>query len=109
MASAHDIITAGQPPRAAFIDYPLGHTSGKPFDSADQMRILRETIAAFDAISAPSEMVYLDAEWAADPAWKLETGDADGGDQRMPRDTTPRYQLEADRLLAERGAGLAQS
>ena len=36
LSSALDIFTAGRPPRATFLDYPLGHNSGKPFDAADQ-------------------------------------------------------------------------
>jgi hypothetical protein len=29
MASALDVIKAVKPPRAAFLDFPLGHTTGK--------------------------------------------------------------------------------
>jgi hypothetical protein len=36
LGSAFDILGAGQPPRATFVDYPLGHSAGKRFDAADQ-------------------------------------------------------------------------
>ena len=41
VGSAIDIFQAGRPPRATFVDYPLGHSSGKPFDTADQLSIRR--------------------------------------------------------------------
>jgi hypothetical protein len=104
MASALDIIHAGRPPRAVFVDYPLGHTTGKPFDADDQYRIMRETIRAFEAISQPSGLVTIDATWSDDDDWKRQAMDPSGGDQRSPRDTTPRYQSEDDRLLAEANA-----
>jgi len=101
MASALDIITAGRPPRAAFVDYPLGHTSGKPFDATDQLRVTRAALAAFETITRPGELVTIPGHWADDDGWQAEAMRADAGDQRSPRDTTPRYQHEEDRRLAE--------
>lgn len=103
LASARDIIVAGRPPRAAFVDYPLGHTTGKPFDPADQRRIVGAALAAFAAIDRPGSLVEIPARWADDDGWKADAMRADAGDQRAPRDTTPRYQTEEDRHLAEAG------
>lgn len=101
MASALDIITAGRPPRAAFVDYPLGHTSGKPFDATDQLRVTRAALAAFETVTQPGELVTIPGRWADDDGWQAEAMRADAGDQRSPRDTTPRYQYAEDRRLAE--------
>ena len=84
------------------ITYPLGHTTGKPFDAADQKAILREALAAFGRIDTPETIVVdLGHSWDADGGWKQAATDTSSGDQRQPRDTSPRYQYEADRLAAE--------
>ena len=101
LASAYDIVRAGNPPRTAFVDYPLGHTTGKPGDAADQLAVMRGAIDAFAKLAAPGELIDLGQRWSDDEAWKAEAGDDTGGDQRQPRDLTPRYQSEADRALAE--------
>lgn len=103
IASALDITRSGRPPRAVFVDYPLGHTTGKPFDEADQLAILRDALKAFEEIATPDTIRDLGRRWAEDDAWKRAATDASSGDQRQPRDTTPRYQHEADRLAAEAG------
>ena len=101
MASAYDIIRAGWPPRSVFLDYPLGHTTGKPFAPDQQTDIVRQAMAAFDAATGPGQQVLLEYQWSADTAWKKAATDASAGDQRAPRDETPRYQFEADREAAE--------
>ena len=101
LGSALDIFEAGRPPRAAFLDYPLGHSAGKPFDRADQLRVVRAALAAFQSIDSPGTILRLPGQWDGVGAWRHSAMRADAGDTRMPRDTTPRYQYEADRLLAE--------
>jgi hypothetical protein len=101
VGGALDIVKAGRPPRFVFCNYPLGHTTGKPFDPADQLRILRASLQAFEEIGGPEEIVELPAQWDADPGWEDAADDASSGDSRSPRDTVPRYQNEEDRLLAE--------
>ena len=97
----------GRPPRAVFVDYPLGHTTGKPFDAADQKGILRDALRAFESIATPESLVDLGRRWADDDGWKQAAADASSGDQRQPRDLTPRYQHEADRLAAEAAGATA--
>jgi len=101
IASALDITRSGRPPRAVFVDYPLGHTAGKPFDRDDQLGILRASLKAFEEIDTPETIRDLGRSWDADGAWKRDATDTSSGDQRQPRDTTPRYQLDADRVAAE--------
>lgn len=101
MGSALDIMEASNPPRAVFTDYPLGHTTGMPDDPVDQYAITRAGIEAFETIQQPGTILSLDHEWTLDPDWKADTLDDTKGDQRSPRDETPRYQLEEDRIAAE--------
>jgi hypothetical protein len=101
MGSALDILQAGRPPRGVFLDYPLGHTAGRPFDADNQRAVVRDALRAFESIQTPGEIVALDYQWSDNDGWKAENSDASTGDFRPPRSTEPRYQTENDRVLAE--------
>ena len=84
MSSARDITRAAWPPRAAFIDYPLGHTSGRPHQQALNTRILRDALAAFEGLGEPGSMAHLPDRWSSTDDWKdrvfapVAAGDAEG-------------------------------
>jgi D-proline reductase (dithiol) PrdB len=99
MTSALDITKAVNPPRAAFLDYPLGHTTGKPHEPALQREILRQALEGFGSLMTPGSVKILPFQWSEDDAWK-ETAQR-GGDVRRSRYDTPQYQTEEDRLRAE--------
>jgi D-proline reductase (dithiol) PrdB len=103
LGSAHDIFVAGRPPRATFVDYPLGHSSGKPFDPADQLGIVRAALQGLESIEQPGEIRVLPNRWSDSEAWRQESGRTRGADTRKPRDETPQYQYPADRAAAEIG------
>ncbi len=98
MTSALDITQAVNPPRAAFLDYPLGHTAGKPHQPALQRQILLEALAGFGDLT-PGSVKTLPFKWSEDPSWQ-ETAQR-GPDDRRPRYDTPQYQYEEDRDRAE--------
>jgi hypothetical protein len=111
MTSALSITRAVNPPRATFLDFPLGHTAGKPQDRAGQRAILRAALAGFETIAAAGDVVTLPFAWSDDDSWKDTAlrGRAIGGgdavevrDERTERRDTPQYQCERDRTLAER-------
>ena len=99
MTSALDITLAVNPPRAAFLDYPLGHTAGKPHDPELQRAILLEALGAFTSLEKPGSVKTLPFKWDDDEAWK--EAEKTKGDDRIERYDTPQYQYEADRKLAE--------
>tara|TARA_B100000676_G_scaffold313014_1_gene390694 strand:- start:3272 stop:3589 length:318 start_codon:yes stop_codon:yes gene_type:complete len=101
MGSALDIMQAGNPPRGVFTDYPLGHSTGMPHDPSDQYTMTRAGLEAFETIKEPGTILKLDRTWTINANWKADTLDDTKGDERSPRDETPRYQLEEDRLAAE--------
>jgi hypothetical protein len=105
LASALDIIEAGRAPRTVFVDYPLGHTAGRPFDPNDQKRIVTSALDALVSITIPGQIITLPAHWSETNTWRADAVDPKQGDSRQPRDTTPRYQHDADRVLAETQAG----
>lgn len=98
MTSALDITKAVNPPRAAFLDYPLGHTTGKPHQPALQREILLEALAGFTDLTAPGSVKTLPFKWSGDLSWQ-ETAQR-GPDDRRPRYDVPQYQYEEDRHRA---------
>jgi len=108
MTSALSITRAVNPPRAAFVDFPLGHTTGKPHDPDGQRRLMLDALRAFETLEEPGGVAMLDVHWDEDDAWKERLlradAEADGGDaldERTERHDRPQYQDEADRRLAE--------
>lgn len=101
LGSAFDILSAGMPPRAVFLNYPLGFETGKPFDKANQAEVVRAALTKFETFDAPG-IKTLDFEWQE--GWQMthERALLANKDNRSPRDTTPRYQKDEDRLLAEK-------
>ena len=106
MTSALDITRAVNPPRAAFLDFPLGHTTGAPNDPETQREILADALSAFSSMTAPGSVTMLPYRWPGDEGWKAKA--FAGGDERRPRHDTPQFQCEEDRRLAE-GAGAPAS
>ncbi|MGH7913427.1 MAG: hypothetical protein ACREPW_02090 [Candidatus Binataceae bacterium] len=63
MTSAHDITQAVNPPRAVFLNYPLGHQTGKPDDAENQRAIIRDALCGFETISKPGTIIELPYVW----------------------------------------------
>jgi D-proline reductase (dithiol) PrdB len=99
MSSALDITRAVNPPRAAFLDYPLGHTTGKPHEPELQRDILVQALTGLTSLTTPGSILVLPFRWSEDEDWK-RTAMMDG-DTRLPRYDTPQYQNEDDRRRAE--------
>ncbi len=101
MSSALSITRAVNPPRAVFLDFPLGHTAGRAHDKAGQRKIMIDTLSALDSIQVPGTIRELSYRWADSDDWKDNVMRPDGrgshNDNRTARDETPQYQLPADR------------
>lgn len=99
MSSALDIIKSVNPPRAAFLDYPLGHTTGKPNEPVLQREILVEALDGFTSLTQPGSVKVLPHQWSNDSSWK-KTALTDNEDGAPFRPNTPQYQNEEDRIRA---------
>ena len=71
LGSAFDILQSGWAPRATFLDYPLGHSAGMPFDRADQLRVTRSALLNLEALREPGLIVQLPSRWAGDAVGQL--------------------------------------
>jgi len=106
MTSALSITRSANPPRAAYLDFPLGHTAGKPNQPRLNRDIVRDALNAFETLKQPGQVSMLPYQWADDDAWKdgvmrPRSPVAKHDDSRVERDATPQYQTEQDRALAE--------
>ena len=101
LGSALDILEAGQPPRAQFLNFPLGFESGPFRDKATQLEIVRRGLSGFENMTTAG-INPLDFNW--DEGWELirnrEHSDS-SDDSRSPRNTEPQYQTTEDRIAAE--------
>lgn len=103
LSSALSITAAVNPPRAVFIDFPLGHTAGKPGDATLQRNIMLDTLNAARNLSRPGEIRTLPYRWSDEETWKAGAMRT-GGDDRTVRDDQPQYQYPEDRAAADRAA-----
>jgi len=101
MTSARDITLAVNPPRAAFLNFPLGHTTGKACEPDLQRNILVEALSSFETMTVPGSVKELSFRWVEDGEWKARAFAE--GDDRRPRHDTPQYQNDEDRRRAEQG------
>ncbi|MCS5636401.1 MAG: hypothetical protein NZ990_07775 [Myxococcota bacterium] len=108
MTSALSITRSVSPPRAAFVDFPLGHTTGKKNQPEMQRNLLRAALEAFLELGRPGEIKSLGLRWSEDEGWRenpmarSSSGPSDAeGDFRTPRRDIPQYQLPADQEEAE--------
>ena len=98
MTSALDITKAVKPPRSVFVNFPLGHQTGRPDQPDLQRQILNDAMRAFDTISAPGTIVELPYVWDVnDRTWESRDYTRGWMPERPPRD-------QADALEAERRA-----
>ena len=110
MSSAYSITASVNPPRAVYLDYPLGHTAGKPLDLSNQRAVMRDTLSAFEELGPSEGIRCLPYEWRENHGWKERVmrpepsqseHDSKASDDRVSRHSEPQYQTEEDALLAD--------
>jgi hypothetical protein len=112
MTSAWSITAAVRAPRAAFVDHPLGHTTGRALDPAGQRAIVEAGLRGLETITEPGTIIDLGCDWG-EHSWRadpLRTGDGGSGsggssDSRTARHETPQYQTPDDQALAQSRVG----
>ena len=71
MTSALDITQAVKPPRSVFVNFPLGHETGKPHQPELQRSIVRDAFHALVTITIPGTIVTLPYLWDEnDDSWE---------------------------------------
>jgi len=71
MTSALDITRSVKPPRAVFVNFPLGHQTGKPHQPELQRSIVRDAFLALESMTKPGTVVSLPYVWdERDDGWE---------------------------------------
>ncbi|MSQ25523.1 MAG: hypothetical protein EXR49_04515 [Dehalococcoidia bacterium] len=70
ITSARDITEAVKPPRAVFVNFPLGHEAGAPFDIALQRRIVGDALAILESATVSGTIIDLAYAYPPDPGWE---------------------------------------
>lgn len=99
MTSALDITRAVKPPRAAFLDFPLGHTTGRPGEPELQDAIVRAALNGLETISEPGTILTLPFVWPEGEGWKSSPVAP-----AAARLDWPQYQTDTDRQAASNHA-----
>lgn len=112
MSCARDITEAVNPPRSVFLDFPLGHTTGRTHAPVLGRRIIEGALAAFADADRPGWIRDQPIHWDDDDdSWKDSvmrpvivgaTGTPGSDDERSPRRDTPQYQSADDASAAEK-------
>jgi hypothetical protein len=66
LSSALDITTLVKPPRAVFVNYPLGNQCGKPFDRENQRVVLLAALRCLETSTVPGRLLQLPFRWRED-------------------------------------------
>ena len=104
VSSARDITLAAKTPRACFLDFPIGHTTGKPASLDLTYEIVAQAISLIerDSIRTLEHLAY---HWDDSDDWKddvfpaggsRELEDLDVIDERLERSEEPQYQSQSD-------------
>ncbi|MDO8689402.1 MAG: hypothetical protein Q7R39_05230 [Dehalococcoidia bacterium] len=70
VTSALDLTRMSKPPRAVFVNFPLGHQTGKKFEPELQESILRDALNALHSIREAGTILDLPYRWADDNTWE---------------------------------------
>jgi len=54
-----------KPPRAVFLNFPLGHPLGEPFNIVQQRAVLKDTFTALYSIEVSGTIIDLPYRWKA--------------------------------------------
>lgn len=66
MSSALDITKLVKPPRSVFLNFPLGHTTGRPLDREGQIQILKRALQFLVEAQEGGSLIELPDVWDED-------------------------------------------
>jgi hypothetical protein len=74
IGTALDIMQKVKPPRAVFVDHPVGRTFGSPHDRQRNLAVLRKALAELPLFIGPGEIHDIGCQWESDGnrAWEDE-------------------------------------
>ncbi|MFT4988554.1 MAG: hypothetical protein ACI88C_001250 [Acidimicrobiales bacterium] len=94
LSSSWFITASANPPRAAFLDYPLGHTAGRPNDLQEQIQVTTAALGLIETATRPGQITPLPQVWPTE--WKTKAREL--SDKRTERHDTPQYERPTDEI-----------
>lgn len=92
MTSSWVITASANPPRACFLNYPLGNTAGRPHELQEQIDIATAALRIVETATEPGQIVPLDLEWPNE--WRTKARAL--SDNRTERHDSPQYERTGD-------------
>jgi len=65
IGTVFDIMNQVPPPRAVFVDHPVGRTFGRPGELNQHRAVLAAALAQLPNFIEPEQMLQLDCQWDA--------------------------------------------
>ena len=74
IGTVFDIMSQVPPPRAVFVDYPVGRTFGRPGEHDGHEAVLAAALAQLPNFVETTQMIELDCQWdtSGDRFWEQE-------------------------------------
>lgn len=95
MGSAFDILSLCWPPRVSFVNYPLGHSCGKPLDVQGQFNLVKAALQGLESFDKPGQVNVLECDWGTSTDYCTAIGQGKGA-LKQKRDEVKKYQCQAD-------------
>lgn len=92
MTSSWVITARANPPRACFLNYPLGNTAGRPHELAEQVEIATAALQLIHSVDESGTIAPLDYEWPE--PWRAKAREL--ADHRTERYDTPQFERTSD-------------
>jgi hypothetical protein len=65
-----DILYRVKPPRGVFVNFPIGHSLGRPSDKTFQMHIIKDALSVLNEAKIPGKITDLPYRWSDDFSWQ---------------------------------------
>jgi hypothetical protein len=101
LTSAIDVTERVKPPRAAFLNFPLGYPVGRPHEIDEQLSVLRAALKLVGTVREPGTIVELPFRWP-DPDWEEQTIRGYQEEAHIVRDTRLRGEYDGSENWAIR-------
>jgi hypothetical protein len=95
LTSCRDVTERVKPPRACFLDYPLGNNVGIPKDAANQRAIVRAVLESVPRFAAPGQIVDLPFAWP-EAGWEREVERTYEAEAHVVLDQRTRGEFDAE-------------
>ena len=74
VSTGRDLSQRVKAPRTVFVNFPMGNSFGRAFDTKQQRAILLDALHALESVERAGEIIDLPYEWGEEFAMKLGSG-----------------------------------